>query len=81
MEAPTRDYGSIGWAVQHMRHGWRMRRASWPASMSIGYDTAGGVLSAYTNDGPTIWTAGQADLLANDWLVIGAPQPGETHLE
>ena len=32
MEAFTMEYGGIGWAVAHMRKGWRVRRKGWNAS-------------------------------------------------
>ena len=37
MEAKTIDFGGIGWSVNHMRHGHRMRRASWDKSLWVAY--------------------------------------------
>jgi len=38
MEARTIDFGGIGWSVNHMRHGHRMRRRIWrDKSIWVGY--------------------------------------------
>jgi hypothetical protein len=78
MEAPTADYGSLGWAIQHMRQGWKVRRAAWPADVVVFYDSVNGILTGYY-DGPAVWAMDQSDLLASDWQVVDAPQPGVTH--
>ena len=92
MEARTIDFGGIGWAVNHMRHGHRLRRASWiNKSLWVGYREEGNLdfagqsvvtrpmLLMRQGDG-TIgpYSPGQADLLAGDWEVVDAPQPGYT---
>jgi hypothetical protein len=41
MEARTIDFGGIGWAVNHMRHGHRLRRSSWlNKELWVGYVAA-----------------------------------------
>ena len=38
----TMDYGAIGWAVNHLRHGHRMRRTGWNAkTLWVSYVPAG----------------------------------------
>ena len=44
MEARTQGYGTIGWAVSHMLHGHRVRRASWrDAAIWVAYVPEGSV--------------------------------------
>ena len=92
MEARTIDFGGIGWAVNHMRHGHRLRRASWiNKSLWVGYREEGNLdfagqsvvtrpmLLMRQGDGTVgPYSPGQADLLAGDWEVVDAPQPGHT---
>jgi hypothetical protein len=95
MEARTIDFGGIGWAVNHMRHGHRLRRAGWSASnlwvgyvdnVDLAYPTPSGELLPIrpmlvmktAQDELVAWLASQSDLLAGDWEVVDAPQPGHT---
>lgn len=103
MEARTIDYGGIGWAVSHMRHGHRLRRLSWTnKSLWVGYITEDvlyvsdegkasilmnrdralplrPMLVMHQSDGTVgPYSANQADLLAGDWELVDAPQPGHT---
>ena len=86
MEAATHDYGSIGWAVRHLRHGHAMRRSSWPDKMFVVYgavDTAlpDGVLKLHDTYGNVIdWAVPQVDLLAMDWVHQDPTLPGESHV-
>lgn len=96
MEARTIDYGAIGWAVNHMRHGHRMRRRGWNASnLWVSFVPAGSVsipqkfgdglntlpfLAMKTAQDEIVpWLASHTDILADDWEMVDAPQPGETH--
>lgn len=85
MEARTRDYASIGWAVNHLRLGHQMRRKSWPADLYVSYDNAAAgpsaPLSLYTSDGPIEWTPVQADLVIADWEMVNPVLPGEYHAD
>jgi hypothetical protein len=88
----TQDYGAIGWAVNHMRHGHRVRRAAWPAGQWIGYVPAGSAhvpgkfgdgfevkpfLLLKTDTDLVPWVISHDDLLAGDWALVNATQPGE----
>jgi len=84
MEATTHDYGSIGWAVRHLRHGHAMRRTSWPEGTFVSYgdvDSAlPGLLRLTDKDGVIIdWVVPQVDLLAMDWVHQDPTLPGEYH--
>lgn len=37
------EYGSIGWAVSHLRKGWKLRRGVWPEGVFIAYLPEGAV--------------------------------------
>jgi hypothetical protein len=70
------DYGSVSWALNHLRHGHKLRRAAWPA----------GHYTVYSGDqvikhGLNIqhWSPEQADVLANDWALVDPTLPGEYH--
>lgn len=44
VEADTQHYGSIGWAISHMRHGWKLRRRGWNGKdMWVSYVPPGSV--------------------------------------
>jgi hypothetical protein len=91
----TIDYGGIGWAVNHMRHGHKMRRRMWQNIEWVAYvpqgatqipqkfanaHPSGDFLVAKAKDGGLVpWTATQADLLAGDWEMQEPTQPGEYH--
>jgi len=70
------DYGSIGWAVAHMKQGHAMRRKGWNgkgmyvalqvpdenSKMTLPY------VYMYTAQGDLVpWLCSQTDLLALDW--------------
>ena len=84
MEGRTVDHGGIGWAVNHLRHGHRMRRRAWPEGafvVLITPDKSSPVTQRYfglrDGDGNQIvWTATPADLLAADWLLIEPAEAG-----
>lgn len=84
MEARVLDYGAIGWAMNHLRLGHQMRRASWQASWYIELDA--GVqppqIALHHNGTPEEpWEPTYADLLAGDWQLLHPTPPGETHLD
>lgn len=93
MEARTRDYGSIGWAVGHLRHGWKLRRQDWPDGQWLMFDTPASTSASAPTPAPKVtlvlstpdntvpWQATQGDLLATDWVLVDAPQPGEYHAD
>lgn len=89
----TLDYGAIGWAVNHMRHGHRVRRKNWNASnLWVAYVPAGSVqvpqkfgagynvqpflIMKTANDELVPWLCSQTDMLADDWELVNATQPG-----
>jgi len=93
MEARTIDFGGIGWAVNHLRHGHRMRRSSWPPAIWVAFVPEGStaVPQKFGDGLPTAavlmigsamslspWTAAHADLLAGDWEMAEPVQPGHT---
>lgn len=90
----TMDYGAIGWAVNHMRHGHRLRRRGWNGKdMWVAYVPGGSAqiphkygdgiptkpfLVMKTADGQLVpWLCSQTDILAGDWELVNATQPGE----
>jgi hypothetical protein len=67
----------IGWAVEQLRQGIRVRRSGWDGvgswlvmakpAKARGYETTEFVMLK-THDGKiTSWTCSQSDLLAHDW--------------
>jgi len=83
MEARTQDYGAIGWCVNHLRLGHKMRRAAWPADTYLALDiTAGkpGIIRLFAADQPgQLWHNSNADVLAADWALLDPTLPGEYH--
>jgi hypothetical protein len=74
MESRTVDYGGIGWAVNHLRHGHAMRRASWPAGRQLVLDTGQTppcvCLQESAGAGLQPWLSSNPDLLAADWELV-----------
>lgn len=84
MEARVQDYGSIGWAISHVRLGHKMRRQSWPAGSFIFLDEAGPTITYSGMDqvGQTTtmdYNAHNRDLLSRDWQMLEPTLPGEYH--
>jgi hypothetical protein len=76
MEAKTQDYGAITWALNHMRHGHRLRRVAWPTGHHAVYEN--GQVVKY-GLGIQRWQPEQADVLASDWVLVEPTLPGEYH--
>ena len=92
MEAKTQGYGTIGWAVSAMRYSYKARPKGWPSSKQyVAYVPAGSVqIPQKFGGGEQVaewlvisiggelqsWQASSADLLADDWEVIDAVEPG-----
>jgi hypothetical protein len=87
MEARTLDYGAIGWAINHVRHGHKLRRPGWPAGVYIALDpTARSAILLCADDAsgkrlkePVLYSANQRDLLSGDWQLVDPTLPGEYH--
>jgi len=91
MEAPTRDYGSVGWAIRHVHAGHQLRRKDWPKGtyVALQMTPAGKRLVFVKMQGPPgaepdisaaqPYHAAPPDLLGNDWMLVDATQPGEYH--
>lgn len=87
MEARTVDYGSIGWTVNHLRHGHRMRRRAWREGafvVLVTPDKSSPVTQRYfalrdPDGNQTVWSPDHADLLAADWLMNDPPAYGTSH--
>jgi hypothetical protein len=84
MEARTMDYGAIGWAINAVRLGHKVRRSGWPGNFYIALDN--GVIQLCADDvtgqplkDPEHYLSNQRDLLANDWLLVDPTLPGEYH--
>jgi hypothetical protein len=68
VEAMTAGLG-IGWAVQTMEAGTRVRRASWPPLWWMSIDD--GHITIHDGDGRQWLGPGSAGALAKDWGVAG----------
>jgi hypothetical protein len=84
MEARTMDYGAIGWAINHVRLGHKVRRNAWPGNVYIELDN--GLIQLHADDvtgqpvkEPEHYLANQRDLLSNDWQIVDPTLPGEYH--
>ena len=79
MEARVRDYGSIGWAVSHLKVGHEVRREGWRTNFLKLKDDHIWMLVA--DDDPGIsFVVTQDDLTALDWQLRDPTLPGEYHL-
>ena len=80
MEARTVTYGDIGWAVNHVRHGHKMRRTPWAAGTYVALDTSEGkpgIIRLFTATQPDqMWHNTNADVLADDWVMAEPTLPG-----
>lgn len=95
MEAKTQGYGTIGWAISGLRYGHKTKRASHPANSYLiyapagaiqlaqkfggGYNTTAAIFMKTADDELVPWLCSQSDLLADDWEMVDALQPGEYH--
>lgn len=80
MEAKTQDYGSIGWAINHLRHGHQMRRNIWPVGVYVALDAGTSLIKLFGPAIPegTLFESGNADLLTTDWAMLNPVPPGVT---
>jgi hypothetical protein len=91
----TITYGDIGWAINHTRHGHKMRRKAWrdatlwiacvpegaaqvPQKFASGHTVRQHIVMHNVDDTIGPYTCNQADLLAHDWEMVDAPQPGHS---
>jgi hypothetical protein len=84
MEARTMDYGAIGWAINHVRLGHKVRRSGWPGNAYIELADSHILLCVDDVTGqplkePESYVSDQHDLLANDWQLVDPTLPGEYH--
>jgi hypothetical protein len=95
METKTQGHGTIGWAISALQHGHKVKRAGWgnaqwlifapPGSIQLaqkfggGYNTTATIFMKTMDDELVPWQCPQNALLASDWEMVDAVQPGEHH--
>jgi hypothetical protein len=81
MESNTVTYGDIGWAINHVRHGHKMRRQSWQKGWSISYDKTvpNGSIMLNHDAVQEPYDCTNIDMLATDWEMAEPVLPGEYH--
>jgi Protein of unknown function (DUF2829) len=79
MEAKTIDYGGIGWSVNHMRHGHKMRRKVWrDRSIWVGYIDGNDL--AFAVPGAGTLPVRPMLLMRNSDGTVGPYSPGQADL-